>query len=129
LFIPPPPPPEIFASTRWIRRCKKTVQYSVGRVNIQQGQYSTSRSHQKLRINVSAKLLKNDPGYIFNDSRSQFSTEKNDPRFNIQRWKMTPGSVFNPVQNTSLHRRVQSISTNDSNMHTRIFNDIVLPYL
>ena len=62
-----------------------TVSYSSNKksgVNIQQGQYSTCRVYQKLEKNVFAKLLKNDPGYIFNDSRSQFSTEKKYPMFN-----------------------------------------------
>jgi hypothetical protein len=68
---------KLYAPDLSIRGHKKTVQYSVAWVNIQQGQYSTSRGHQKLRINVSAKLLKNDPGYIFNDSRgSIFNVEK-----------------------------------------------------
>jgi hypothetical protein len=60
-----------------------TVSYSSN--SVVGGQYSTCRVYQKLEKNVFAKLLKNDPGYIFNDSRSQFSTEKKHPGFNIQR--------------------------------------------
>jgi hypothetical protein len=38
----------------------------------------------QLDKNVFANLLKNNPGYIFNDSRPQFSMEKKHPRFNIK---------------------------------------------
>ena len=67
------------------------------RVNIQ---------HKKLHTKKKCicKAVEKWPGYIFN-SLSQFSTEKKHPRFNIQRWKMNPGSIFNQVQNTSLQRQ------------------------
>ena len=105
----PPPPlfmtsPQYLLVTRWVIHRIRIQNSVVG------GQYSTGSIFNmsglsKIRKNVFAKLLKNDPGYIFNDSRSQFSTEKKHPGFNIQRWKMNSGSIINPVQNTSLHRR------------------------
>lgn len=39
-------------------------------------------------------------GSILNGLGSKFNTSG----LNIQRWKMTSGSIFNPIQNTSLHR-------------------------
>jgi hypothetical protein len=59
-----------------------------------------------------AKLLKNDPGYIFNDSWSS-SLSTPGSIFNVQRWKMNPGPIFNPVQNSSLHRHLRSTKVFD----------------
>jgi hypothetical protein len=79
--------PKIFAgNTVSYSSNKKNSKFCSRGVNIQQGQYSTCRGYKNLeKKNVFAKLLKNDPGHIFNDSRSQFSTEKKHQGFNIQR--------------------------------------------
>jgi hypothetical protein len=82
--------------TRFIRRVW---------VNIQHGQNSMSRGHQRFRKNGYAKLLKkNDPGYIQRLLVSIFNGEK-VPEVKYSTLKMNPGSIFNPVQNTSLHRQ------------------------
>ena len=53
-------------------------------------------------------------GSIINGLESKFNTSG----LNIQRWKMTPGSIFNPVQNTSLHRLATSMKFEVSNCNT-----------
>jgi hypothetical protein len=82
----------------------KTIQNSVAGVNIQ---HIADREIKKRKY---AKLLKNYPGCIFHGFQSQFSIfngfqrRKSSPGsiFNVE--KMNPGSTFNPVQNTTLHR-------------------------
>jgi hypothetical protein len=103
----PPPcclgsPPKYLLVTQWIRRIHNSLvwgQSSTGSI------FNVSGSSQNLEIKYMQSCWKNDPGYIFNDSRSQISTVKKYPRFNIQYWKMKPESIFNPVQNTSFHQR------------------------
>jgi hypothetical protein len=83
---PPPPPFMITPSPRNICRytVNKKMQKERSGINIQQGQYPTSGGHQTLEKYMQS-CWKMTPGYIFNGFRSQFSTEKKHPRFNIQR--------------------------------------------
>jgi hypothetical protein len=71
--------PEIFAGNTVNKKNSKL--FSMGskfnRVNGSSQNLEEKKGH--------AKLLKNDPGYIFNDSRSQILTVKKYLRFNIQR--------------------------------------------
>lgn len=49
--------------------------------------------------------MKNDPGYEFNDFKSQFSTLKKKHPDQYSTLKYDPGSIFNPGQFSLLHRQ------------------------